>query len=415
MSVRIHMGHTKGGIHMRRTNIHWGRVLRRGAALFMATIGVWALSLTAGTGAAMEAFKSLGESADVVSSLLKSELGSVSAQQNGLSGWDRLVLGESAFLRGNEGAVTAHLKNPVPVPIPSRPAGGDSAQSDPLNPRPGHSEDEQELPAITAAPDDIIPRTLIPTSKDGYAFADGIYVFNRTDLAFDVDTLDKAAVNINMGENTAPQILIMHTHGTEAYTPNGNDVYTPTDTSRTLNNDQNMIRVGNEMKTVFESMGLSVVHDETPYDYPAYKDGYVRSGEGVKKYLEQYPSIKIVLDVHRDALVGADDTVYKTYTTIDGQGVAQIELVVGSPKGGAEHPNWQENLTLAMKLQKSMNTLYPTLARPISINVPAYNQNLTNGSLLVEVGSHGNTLQESIAGARLFARAAGQVLLNLPK
>lgn len=398
---------------MRKTRIHWWRVLRRGAALFMATIAVWAMYLTAGSGAAADAFKTLGEQADVVSSLLRSELGPVGGDD--LGGWARLVLGQSALLRGNQGAVAARLKLPAATPAPSRPAGGSSAQTDPLNPRPGHSEDEQELPTVTAAPDDIVPRTLIPTSPDGYAYTNGTYIFNRTDLGFDAAALDGAAVNIAMGENTAPQILIMHTHGTEAYTPDGNDVYTPTDTSRTLNNEQNMIRVGNEMKAVFESMGLNVIHDETPYDYPAYKNSYVRSGEGVRKYLEQYPSIKIVLDVHRDALAGADGTVYKTYTTIDGAGVAQIELVVGSPKGGAEHPNWQQNLTLAMKLQRSMNTLYPTLARPISINTSAYNQSLTNGSLLVEVGSHGNTLQESIAAARLFARAAGQVLLNLPK
>ena len=87
-------------------------------------------------------------------------------------------------------------------------------------------------------------------------------------------------------------------------------------------------------------------------------------------------------------------------------------LVLGSPEGG-DHPNWYENLTLAMKLQKSMNTLYPTLARPITIRSSVYNQDLTTGSLLVEVGCHGNTLQEAINGGRLFARAAGQVLLGL--
>ena len=399
---------------MRRGKISWGRVLRRALALFMATVAVWGLLLTAGTSSANDALQSLGTRADFVSALLCTELGSLTDRAGGLDGWGRLVLGQSALLRGNEGAVAAHLKNPPKPDLPDRPAGGDSAQSDPLTPKEDPDE-EPKLPQKAATPDQVVPRTLIPTGPEGYAFFEGTYIFNRTDLTFDPEALGRAAVNIHMGENTAPQILIMHTHGTEAYTPHGTDVYTPTDTSRTLNNDQNMVRVGNEMKEVFESMGLSVLHDETPYDYPAYKNGYVRSGEAVKKYLEQYPSIKIVLDVHRDALVGADQTVYKTYTTIDGQGLAQIELVVGSPKGGAEHPNWQENLTLAMKLQKSMNTLYPTLARPISINVPAYNQNLTKGSLLVEVGSHGNSLQEAIAAGRLFARAAGQVLLNLPK
>lgn len=399
---------------MKGKRIFWVRVLRRGTALFMATVAVWLLLMAAGLGAAADAFAALGKRADFVSALLRAELGSTSGDgTNGeLDGWGRMVLGQSALLRGNAAAVAAHLENPGTVPTVDQPAGGSSAQSDPLNPLKEDPDEEVPLPAVTAAPDDIVPRTLIPTSAEGYSYADGVYIFNRTDLDFDPAALSAAAVDLGLGDSSSPQILIMHTHATEAYTPSATDVYTPTDNSRTLDREQNMVRIGEEMKAVFESMGLSVLHDETPYDYPAYKGAYTRSGDGVQKYLEQYPSIKIVLDVHRDALIGADGTVYKTMTKIDGTDVAQVELVLGSPQGG-DYPDWQKNLTLAMKLQKSMNTLYPTLARPISISSPVYNQNLTTGSLLVEVGSHGNTLQESIAGARLFARAAGQVLLGL--
>lgn len=400
---------------MKKNSIRWGRVFRRGAALFMSTVAVWFLLLTAGTGAAAETFKSLGANALVISSLLRSELGEVKAagELDGMSGWGRMVLGQSPLLWGNAGAVAKTLDKGPSSPEVDRPAGGDSAGGDPLNPSREEPEEEHENhPAVTAAPTDIVPRTLLPTGSEGYTVAGGVYIFNRTSLGFDAPALSAAAVNITLGDPAAPQILIMHTHGTEAYTPDGTDLYVPTDQSRTLDNNQNVVRVGNEIKAVFESMGLSVLHDETPYDYPAYKGSYARSGEGVKKYLEQYPSIKIVLDIHRDALIGADGTVYKTMTTMDGSPVAQVGLVVGSIQKG-EHPNWQENLTLAMKIQRSMNTLYPTLARPISINGAVYNQNLTTGSLLVEVGSHGNTLQEAIAAGRLFARAAGQVLVDL--
>ena len=120
-----------------------------------------------------------------------------------------------------------------------------------------------------------------------------------------------------------------------------------------------------------------------------------------------------MLDVHRDALMGSDGTVYKAVTTIDGVKTAQVMLVVGSSAGGGDHPGWEENLALAARLQKSLDTLYPTLARPMTLRQSVYNQNLTPGSLLVEVGSHGNTLQEALAGARLFARAAGSVYLSL--
>ena len=212
------------------------------------------------------------------------------------------------------------------------------------------------------------------------------------------------------GNDKAVQVF---TKAKLAYTPDGTDIYEPSDNNtRTLDENYNVVRVGDEMERVFTELGLTVVHDRTLYDYPKYNGAYDRSAEAVQRYLEQYPSIKIVLDVHRDALVGEDGTVYKAVTRIDGVDTAQVMLVLGSSEGG-EHPNWMQNLSLACRIQESMNTLYPTLARPMTMRSSRYNQQLSNGSLLVEVGTHGNTLQEALAGARLFARAAGQVLLGL--
>ena len=131
-----------------------------------------------------------------------------------------------------------------------------------------------------------------------------------------------------------PQILIVHTHGSEAYTPDGTDIYEPSDNNtRTLDENYNVVRVGDEMERVFTELGLTVVHDRTLYDYPKYNGAYDRSAEAAQRYLEQYPSIKIVLDVHRDALVGEDGTVYKAVTRIDGVDTAQVMLVLGSSEG----------------------------------------------------------------------------------
>ena len=171
-----------------------------------------------------------------------------------------------------------------------------------------------------------------------------------------------------------------------------------------------MVRVGEEMAAVFSEMGLKVLHDKTLYDYPQYNGAYTRSKEAVAGYLKEYPTIRVVLDVHRDALIAGDGTVYKTMTTVNGAKTAQVMLVVGT---GEEHPGWAENLTLACKVQKSLDTLYPTLARPMALRTSHYNQQLCPGSLLVEVGSHGNTLQEALAAAREFSRATGAVLLGL--
>ena len=267
-------------------------------------------------------------------------------------------------------------------------------------------------PETTAAPGDIVARTLVPTSPQGYVTAGGIYLYNRTGLDVDLAAAAAAPVNITLSGD-GPQILIIHTHGSEAYTPDGTDIYEPSDNNtRTLDENYNMVRVGDEMERVFTELGLSVVHDTTLYDYPRYSGAYDRSAEAVKHYLEQYPTIKIVLDVHRDALVGEDGTVYKAVTRIDGVDTAQVMLVLGSSEGG-EHPSWMENLALACRLQESMNNLYPTLARPMTMRSSRYNQQLSTGSVLVEVGTHGNTLQEALSAARLFARSAGQVLLEL--
>lgn len=398
----------------RHSGIQWGRLLRRGAALLMVTAALWALLAAAGAGAAAEAFRAMGEDGSLVSALLRAELGEVEGAGgpfDALDQWGRLVVGQSVLLRSNGDAVARQLAGDIPEETeeteretPETPAAIPEAE-DP--------EDPANLPAVTTAPDDIIPRTLVPTSDSGYTQADGVYIYNTTGMSFDAAALAAASVNITLGDPSQPQILIMHTHATEAYTPDGTDIYVQTDNSRTLDNTQNMVQIGEEMKEVFEEMGLSVLHDETPYDYPQYNGAYSRSGAGVESYLEQYPSIRIVLDVHRDALIGEDGTVYKPLTTVDGQDTAQVMLVMGSPEAG-DYPRWMENLTLAIKIQRSMNTLYPTLARPITMRGSSvYNQALTNGSLLVEVGAHGNTLQEAIRGARLFARAAGQVLLEL--
>lgn len=381
----------------RHSGIRWGRIFRRGAALFMATLAVWALLAGSGVGAVEDALRGLGENPEFVSAALRAELGAVSTPDDplaALNGWERLVLSQSAFLRAG-----AQLAQASPAPTLQLPAGQPAQDHDDL----------VEEPQVTAAPEDIVERTLIPTSPQGYVTGGGLYLYNRTDLSVDLAALAAAPVEIALPDQ-GPQILIIHTHATEAYAQDGADIYTPSDNARTLDEHYNMLRVGDEMERVFTEMGLQVVHDRALYDYPQYNGAYSRSGEAVASYLEQYPSIQIVLDVHRDALVGEDGTVYKAATTIDGDKVAQVMLVLGSGEG---HPDWQKNLTLASKIQKSMDTLYPTLARPMTMRGSVYNQNLTAGSLLVEVGCHGNTLQEALGGARLFARAAGQVLLGL--
>ena len=167
------------------------------------------------------------------------------------------------------------------------------------------------------------------------------------------------------------------------------------------------------MAHVFRQNGFQVVHDTNLYDYPAYSGAYDRSHAAVEGWLEQYPTIQVILDVHRDALVGTDGSIYKLVSQENGEKVAQVMLVVGTDAGGADHPNWADNLALAIRVQKELVSDYVSLARPIVLRSSSYNQQLSPGSLLVEVGGHGNTLSEALAGARLFAESLSQVLNGL--
>ena len=373
----------------------WTRMLRRGVALFLTTVTVWVLSLTADMGAAAETFRTLAESPAFVSAALRAELGNLPEEENGLTGWQKLVLGQSPTLSAGLGT------------------GGGTAEDQPsVQPtgEPDDPEDPEEVPEVTVAPEDIVGKTLLPTSGEGYDGAQGVYIENRPGLELDVAAMAEAQLTLNLPEE-GPQVLIVHTHGSEAYTPDGTDTYVATGECRTTDTEKSVVRVGDEIAKVLTEMGLTVVHDTALYDYPEYNGAYDRSLAAVEGWLEQYPTIQVVLDVHRDALIGADGTVYKPITTINGESCAQVMLVMGS-NALYDHPGWLENLALAVQVQKEMNTLWPTLARPIGLRENRYNQQTAPGAMLVEVGSHGNTLQEALAAARMFARALGAVLLE---
>ena len=155
-----------------------------------------------------------------------------------------------------------------------------------------------------------------------------------------------------------------------------------------------------------------MLHDREIYDYPSYTGSYARSGEAVERYLAANPDIAVVIDLHRDAL-GADGVVYKTMAEEEGTVASQIMILVGSDDSGLEHPDWRSNLSLALYLQNAVDEAHPTLMRPVALVRERYNQHLTGGSLILEVGSSGNTLQEALAAVRLFADAAGPALREL--
>ena len=167
------------------------------------------------------------------------------------------------------------------------------------------------------------------------------------------------------------------------------------------------------MATVFRAYGFQVIHDTTLCDYPAYNGAYDRSKAVVEQWLERYPSIRVVLDVHRDALVGNEGEIYKMVSVEAGEKVAQVMMVLGTDAGGADHPRWKDNMAFALKLQRNLVKGYTSLARPTVLRKSRYNQQLCPGSILVEVGGHGNSLSEAIAGGRLWADNVARTLLEM--
>jgi len=241
-----------------------------------------------------------------------------------------------------------------------------------------------------------------------------VYMKNSTSASVDIKSMLEGKIGFSIEENSQPQVLIMHTHTTETYMLSDTEYYTEDYTSRTTDNSKNMVKVGEKVAEILNAAGIKTLHAKEQHDYPKYNGSYTRSAETVKEYLEKYPSIKIVLDLHRDAITSGESDKKKLVTEIEGKKAAQVMLVMGSQTGSVtNHPNWQENLKLAVKLQQTMEKKYPTLARPISLVSSKYNQNLTTGSLLIEFGTDANTLDEAVYSAQLVGNALTELLKGL--
>lgn len=203
---------------------------------------------------------------------------------------------------------------------------------------------------------------------------------------------------------TSPTVLIVHTHSTESYTPTPQEAYAQTSPYRTLEEAYNMLSIGDHVAAVLESAGIGVVHARDLHDYPSYSGSYVNSRKTVQAYLKQYPSILLVLDLHRDAIEDSKGNQLGTTVTVNGRKAAQLMMVVGTDAGDRNHPNWQENLALALKLHVTLEKQTPGLCRKISFRTQRFNQDLSPGAMLIEVGAAGNTRQEALAAAQLLAQ-----------
>lgn len=205
-----------------------------------------------------------------------------------------------------------------------------------------------------------------------------------------------------------PIVLIMHTHTTESYESGASEFYSEYDSSRSTDLSETVVAVGDRIAEKLTEAGIGVIHLTEMFDYPEYSGAYDRSSERVIEILEEYPSIQIVIDVHRDA-IESEGVRYAPVAEINGKTAAQVMMICGC----MNVPQYRYNLRLATRLQGIMETNYPGLTRPILFDERNYNQELTKGSILLEMGSHANSLEEALYSGELVGECLKQLILEL--
>lgn len=251
---------------------------------------------------------------------------------------------------------------------------------------------------------------------DGTTFFDldkGGQVNNKTSV--NMQTLkdeSRLLPEFKIEDTDEPQVLIYHTHTTETYEPYVRDFYDSNFNYRTTDETKNVIMVGNEIQKELESAGIGVIHSTVIHDYPSYNGAYDRSAETVNEILEEYPTIKVVLDIHRDAIC-TDTVAYQPYTEINGKEAAQIMIISGCDDGTMDMPDYMKNFRFASLLQSQIESDNPGMTRPILFDYRHYNQDITTGSLLIEVGSHGNTLEQACYSGELLGKSIAKALEEL--
>ena len=238
----------------------------------------------------------------------------------------------------------------------------------------------------------------------------GVAVTNRSGTSVDVAAALGRDLPIQWEDTDAPQVLILHTHTTEGYMTYDAGYYNDGDRHRTQDHTKNVCAVGEAVKMALAAAGITAIHDTTVHDSPVYSGAYTRSAATAREYLEKYPTIRVVLDLHRDAVMEGD-AVVKPTATVDGQKAAQMMLITGVVTTDAlPHPHWQDNLTFSTRLHQALCGVSPDLMRPLNLVASRYNQHLSPGWVLVEMGAEGNTVAEAVYSGQILGRTLANLL-----
>lgn len=263
-----------------------------------------------------------------------------------------------------------------------------------MEPAPTPTAEPEPAPPAAEAPQEVL--TLIP--------ADRLSVAGACTYSFDKQALLARPTQMDFS-GPGPHILIVHTHGSEAYTPTAG--------YRTLNTDQSVVQVGAVLAKTLTDAGFSVIHDKSINDHPSFNNAYWTTLQKIEKWKAQYPNLQMIIDIHRDAAEDEAGNAVALSAQANGESCARLMLVVGTDQGGLSHPNWQENLANALKLQSVLEGAYPGLCRSMDLRTERFNQHAAPGSILVEVGTHGNTLSQAMASAELLGEGIARMIRTM--
>ena len=211
----------------------------------------------------------------------------------------------------------------------------------------------------------------------------------------------------NVDLENRKDIIIYHTHTCESYTPTQENNYIASGNFRTIDLNFSVSRVGDELTKYLLSFGFNVIHNKNYHDYPAYSGSYSRALITINEIKKQNPNSELIIDLHRDALSNSE---YGPTVKLGDETVSQLMFVIGTDGGGLEHPNWLYNFKLAIKIQEKANEMYPGLFKPIILRNSRYNQHVSKGAFIIEVGATGNTLEQCNGSMKYFAKVIDEVM-----
>ena len=281
------------------------------------------------------------------------------------------------------------------------------------------SQENDLLPTVTPNVPTVPEQIVIPAGATPIVTYDlshlgqGIeYLNNQTFYHPNINELLK--VDVSTSPTQEPLVLVLHTHTSEGYLSQ-NATYLEGDLGEityTREDSRNMLAVGRAFISGLNKKGITAIHCTVMHDARGLSGSYERAAESIRFFREQYPSIRYVIDLHRDAILTAEGEYVRAASQREGESVAQILPVVGSNAGGWEHDAWEGNLALALQLRQELNQNEAKICRPVMIKRSTYNQEMAPYAILLEIGTGANSISEAIAAATLAGEAFAKVILH---